>query len=398
METVARLTLAGYSSVTFALAQRAAFCRGVAAILRQTPSAVVVVAVVDSAVLTTGLRRLAAAAPSVDVDFTVATPPAQAAATTSALAAARDAGTLTRALQNNGLTALTGVSLLTFAQQDTVPVAPAAAAGASVTAAAAGTGGGGVALLLAAAAVARWRCGRRAQRYAYDVFLSYRRTDFAVVDGVCDKLQLEGVHVFIDRAGYMAGRPFGRELLVALHSSAVFTPVITLSAMERLTGIGAADVDVTLVEYVLALHFMATGRLKMLYPLMVGDEKQDSSGKRWDVLWHNARFKALRAALPDVVPAATLAMAAASLRAEYGVELMPCLACASVRDIMCASDEPFSGLLSYDACSLTGLQEDAALYVRHRFAANIKRMLAGQPLAAEARQQRLLHAAGEEEG
>jgi hypothetical protein len=38
-------------------------------------------------------------------------------------------------------------------------------------------------------------------------------------------------------------------------------------------------------------------------------------------------------------------------------------------------NDGFTGLLRHDACSLTGLQEDAELYIRHRYAANIKSFL-----------------------
>ena len=51
--------------------------------------------------------------------------------------------------------------------------------------------------------------------HRYDIFLSYRRADFAVADLVCDKLQLQGVPsphggpprplaVFKDRLGHSA--------------------------------------------------------------------------------------------------------------------------------------------------------------------------------------------------
>ena len=222
--------------------------------------------------------------------------------------------------------------------------------------------------------------------FAYDVFMSYRHVDFAVVESVADKLHMEGLRVFRDRGGHMSGRPFDRELLRALNTSACFTPVITVNAMARLAGVGASDLDYTLVEYVLALHFVLTGSLKLLYPLMVGEEEPPAAGTRprWDVLWANARFKAARDALPDTVPTATLDFTDGCLRAELGpsATLHSALRSATVRQLMCAragDDSGFTGLLMHDACSLTGLQEDAELYIRHRYAANIKSLVYGQP-------------------
>ena len=226
---------------------------------------------------------------------------------------------------------------------------------------------------------------RRARgQFAYDVFLSYRRADGEVVDSVTDKLRQEGLRVFLDRSGDMSGRPFDRELLRALRSSACCTPVVTVNAMVRLASVGATGLDYTLIEYVLALHLALTGQLKLLYPLMVGEEVSDASedGRlRRDVLWANPAFKAARDALPDVVPTATLAFADALLRAEMGpgATLHSALREATVRQLMCSrsSDVGFTGLLMHDACLLTGPREDAELYVRHRYAANVKTLVYG---------------------
>ena len=228
-----------------------------------------------------------------------------------------------------------------------------------------------------------WRRQRARGRFAYDVFLSYRRVDCLVVDNVTDKLRQEGLRVFVDRSGDMSGRPFDRELLRALRGSACCSPVITLFAMTRLEAVRADALDFTLVEYVLALHLSLTGQLRLLYPLIVGEEVHDGEGSRprRDVLWSNTAFRAARDGLPDIVPTATLSLADALLRAECGpaAALHPALAGATVRQLMCArnSDVGFTGLLMHDACLLVGLREDSDLYIRHRYAANIKTLVYG---------------------
>jgi hypothetical protein len=221
--------------------------------------------------------------------------------------------------------------------------------------------------------------------------LSYRHVDFAVVDGIADKLNLESLRVFLDRGGSMAGRPFDRELLRAIHSTACFTPVITVHAMTVLATIDEARLDYTIVEYLVALHFSLTGKLKLIYPIMVGEETRDSANARprWDVLWENEAFKAARNALPNTVPTASLEFADSVLRAEFGpsAALHSALRNATIQQIMCARDDTdgFTGVLRHDACSLTGLQEDAELYIRHRYAANVRSVM--EQAAQQATQQ-----------
>jgi hypothetical protein len=229
----------------------------------------------------------------------------------------------------------------------------------------------------------RTRAAARAsilQRFTYDIFLSYRRVDFAVVDVIADKLNIEALRVFVDRGGSMAGRPFDRELLCAIEATACFTPVITLHAMTVLANTTATQLDFTLVEYLVALHFSLTGKLKLIYPIMVGEETHDVNTRPyWDALWQNSAFKAACNALPDTIPTTSLEFTDSVLRAEFGpsAALHSALRNATIRQIMFArnDNDGFTGLLRHDACSLTGLQEDADLYIRHRYAANIKPFL-----------------------
>jgi len=224
--------------------------------------------------------------------------------------------------------------------------------------------------------------------YAFDVFLSYRRLDFSVVDLIACLLELESLRVFKDRSGLMVGRPFDQELLRALSTSAVFVPVITLRAMQRLHDLKPGDVDFTLAEYILALQARMLGTCKLLVPLLVGEEIAEPSsapgaGPARDLLSSNRTFRHLRATLPDTVPRATLDVVAGMLRTGWGQSsprgLLPCLQNATIREIMLASDSnpgqapQLRGVLMHEWSELTGLQQHSSLYIRGSFAANIKR-------------------------
>jgi len=225
--------------------------------------------------------------------------------------------------------------------------------------------------------------------YAHDVFLSYRRTDFLVVDSLSDKLQLEGLRVFRDRSGAMAGRPFRQELLAAIRDSAVVCPVITLGSMASFREVGADVCDYMLLELIYALHFVLSRRVVRLLPVLIGDEAPDSRAapgtRRLDVLAADERFKAARAALPAVVPTATLLAATAALREVEGPfsALQPCLLGATVRDLfearpgeVTAHGPALQGLLTFDWVALAGLRQDSELYIRGRLATAIREAVA----------------------
>jgi hypothetical protein len=232
--------------------------------------------------------------------------------------------------------------------------------------------------------------------YAFDVFLSYRRLDFSVVDLIACLLELESLRVFKDRSGLMVGRPFDQELLRALSTSAVFVPVITLRAMQRLHDLKPGDVDFSLAEYIMALQARMLGTCKLLVPLLVGEEIAEPSsapgaGPARDLLSSNRTFRHLRATLPDTVPRATLDVVAGMLRTGWGQssprELLPCLQNATIREIMLASDSnpgqapQLRGVLMHEWSELTGLQQHSSLYIRGSFAANIRKAFSrSQPL------------------
>ena len=56
----------------------------------------------------------------------------------------------------------------------------------------------------------------------YDVFVSYSRKDTKIVDGFVNRLEAEGVHVWIDRDGVESGDAFKRVIVNAIKESALF--------------------------------------------------------------------------------------------------------------------------------------------------------------------------------
>ena len=223
-----------------------------------------------------------------------------------------------------------------------------------------------------------------ASSFSFDIFLSYRRSDFALTDLLSALLENEQVRVFKDRDGHIAGRPFDQALCLAIMSSATFSPVVTLEGTQALVGVTSATVDYVLVEYILALHFRLTCRIQRIYPLLVGVQSREPGGThvRMDILSENSDWRDARCALPHTVPQACIEVESSLLRHVVKEELLPCLRKATVWQLLCASaasdgEEGAStlrqGILTHDWCLLNGLQQDMALLVKGRFAANLKK-------------------------
>ena len=131
-----------------------------------------------------------------------------------------------------------------------------------------------------------------------------------------------------------------------------------------------------------------TGRIARIYPLLVGCEVTEPTGLygaprvRRDLLNENEEWRRARDSLPSIIPIACVETSAALLRlVADGEELLPCLRTATVYELMCASVNTAGhstfpeGILTHDWCQLTGLPQDTELYIRKRFAANIRRAL-----------------------
>ena len=236
----------------------------------------------------------------------------------------------------------------------------------------------------------------------HDVFLSYRRAEMQVADAVHDKLAMAGLRVFYDRSGAMAGQPFEQELFTAIREAPVFAPIVTLTDVQRLAAHDAAAADYTLAEIIVALHFSRTDRVRLIFPLLVGEWCEgpaSTGGGGRDYLFANAAFKTARDALPAVVPTATLALVASMFKAAGGGETLDAaLTTATVRSLilgaegMHASKAPagaaeaaaagevavavgaqeggawLRGILKMDAVFLYGPDEQSGLVLRHRYA------------------------------
>ena len=296
------------------------------------------------------------------------------------------------------------------------PVAQSSADVAASTSLALGLGlglGGGLVLCLLAAARFVFKLYSKAPRRSsssqhrapppnlYDVFISYRRVDHRIMEAITDKLKLAGLRVFVDRAGEMAGKPFQTEIFQAMRSSTVIVPLLTNEVMRTLSsrepGTWETKVDFLIVEYLFALHLLYTEGVARLYPLLIGDEFFNSQTQRleWDNLLRNESFKNRLAALPDVVPRASLACAYSVILESQPAGPLTLPQELTVRDIVCGrkaqalpvapsggeadaaaaqtKDPLVHGILSMDAFPLACPQEDLDLYIRAQFVENLRK-------------------------
>ena len=216
----------------------------------------------------------------------------------------------------------------------------------------------------------------------------------------------------------MAGRPFEQELFVAIRDTPVFASVITMEDVQRWAEHDVSAADFTLAEIIIALHFARTGRVRLIFPLLVGEPVAGTTGAakgERDYLFSNAQFKTARAALPAVVPTATLALVTTMFKQVGGGDVLsPELASATVRDLILGpsagmpgggmhakapagagesaaagrrQDELVAisvqdgasrlrGILEMDAVFLYGPDEQAGLVLRYRYAGSIIAALA----------------------
>ena len=230
----------------------------------------------------------------------------------------------------------------------------------------------------------------------HDVFISYRRQDLPIADSVHDKLTLAGLRVFYDRDGSMAGRPFESELMKAVRGAPLFAVIVSLDSLRLWATHRPEKLDYTLAECVLASHLMRQGVVLRIVPLLVGAwRERPSGGGERDYRPGNAQYQELCAQLPDVVPTATLQLAASMLADEHrGEKLDACFEGATVRDILLGpikadgakadldahgggstASSSFLGLLQIQGVALDGPDEQAGLVLRHRYAENMVKVL-----------------------
>lgn len=209
----------------------------------------------------------------------------------------------------------------------------------------------------------------------YDVFFTYRLKEHQLGDAVVDKLSLAGLRVFMDRGSALSGRPLLSELYSAILTSRCVLALVTLDTLSSF--IERSDhtvVDYVLAEYVIALFLLSKHRISLILPLLVGVEEASRQGQlHWSDLRKEPAYAKLCAALPDVIPAATLAAVQHVLLHAGGFaadELPP--STLTVRDIVIGRPPAsihelgVEGILSIASYSLACPQEDLGLYLAGR--------------------------------
>jgi hypothetical protein len=213
------------------------------------------------------------------------------------------------------------------------------------------------------------------------VFLSYRRHDVALADAVFDQLSMAGLHVFYDRSGNMAGRPFEEELYRALRDAAATSVVVTLEGLRLCLKVHDSRPDYWLAELLLAVHFSRQRPGHHVFLLLFGVPSPGGSGERRFLL-SDPGYLALVEDLPNVVPTATLALVTRMLASNAGV-LDPALQNITVRQLMMGRQTtdtriaPFRGLLAFCAVPIHGPEDHMGLLLRHRYAVQVQQAVRG---------------------
>ena len=221
----------------------------------------------------------------------------------------------------------------------------------------------------------------------FDVFLSYRLQDHRLADAIVDKLTLAGLNVFIDKGGVMSGRPLMSELFIAMRSSAVVIPLITMDTMASFSDDARTDhteIDFILAEYIIALHLLQTGDVRMVYPILVGEEVTNAQGRaEWSELRKMPQYRKLSDVVPDVPPHATIAAVnyVLAMHGAFAKDNKLPSTTQTVRDIVLGrypskeGDMGATGILTMSSFNMACPLEDLGLYVQNRVVNNIRRVL-----------------------
>ncbi len=144
----------------------------------------------------------------------------------------------------------------------------------------------------------------------YHAFISYRQVfNSKFAERLYERLELtflsgkQPLHVFWDRVGLEAGRRFDRDFCTALSHSSVALPLISAQALERMRDLGQQDeVDHVLLEWILMLALVESGRLARIYPLVLGDGWSNIDGEEAkDISSFKTLFQFVENELPDVI-------------------------------------------------------------------------------------------------
>ena len=120
-----------------------------------------------------------------------------------------------------------------------------------------------------------WRCKPRPLR----IFLSYRVfSDADLARTLFERLTDEGIDVWWDKECLPKGKSWEEGFADGLFGSALFVPILSKAALAPFAGLDAqAGCDNVFLEHRLALEMLARGRIKRIFPIFVGERREDSS-------------------------------------------------------------------------------------------------------------------------
>ena len=184
-----------------------------------------------------------------------------------------------------------------------------------------------------------WEIKTEAFMDLYDIFLSYRwgTVDSDLTGKLFDlsSTYAVGRHsrapvVFLDRERLKDGLNFKEEFTKALVRSSVVVPVVTRAALFNMTQHDAGKEDNVLLEWIMALECLASAdsRVQRVFPIAFDEASPNPPHAV------SSFFAAgLLSILSDAVPTATVARAAALLRAN-GVEPRPEMMALTVKGVV----------------------------------------------------------------
>jgi hypothetical protein len=159
----------------------------------------------------------------------------------------------------------------------------------------------------------------------YDAFISYRWGEF---DSVFTEQLYEtftnytvgancrALEVFLDIRCLQKGQMFKEDFAAALTHSRVALPVVSVDALQRMRTHNAAVVDNVLLEWAIIQECFAAKRLHKVFPIVFGARVQSEHSRGGGVEVQDYFASGAVAALPHIVPTATLQRARELLAAN----------------------------------------------------------------------------------
>jgi len=160
---------------------------------------------------------------------------------------------------------------------------------------------------------------------SYDVFISHRwysdtpdvaRQLFDTLLGYTVCSENRAIRVFLDKIRVNKGLQYPGAIGKALINSAVFVPILSTSALQRILTHNPDAKDNLLIEWMLALECMLdpiNSKMRRINPLMFGEIKED--GSVGDLFAESVIDE-----LPDIIPTSSIAVVETLLE-EHGIKV-----------------------------------------------------------------------------